>query len=54
MSAAKNEGIDRIKEALARKVPENFGERLITGTLVGEEDLVMLVMPQDIWYSHQN
>lgn len=48
VSAAKNEGIDRIKEALARKVPENFGERLITGTLVGEEDLVMLVMPQDI------
>ena len=48
VSAAKNEGIDRIKEALARKVPENFGERLITGTLVGAEDLVMLVMPQDI------
>ena len=48
VSAAKNEGIDRIKEALARKVPENFGERLITGTLVGEEYLVMLVMPQDI------
>ena len=48
VSAAKNEGIDQIKEALARKVPENFGERLITGTLVGEEDLVMLVMPQDI------
>lgn len=48
VSAAKHEGIDRIKEALARKVPENFGERLITGTLVGEEDLVMLVMPQDI------
>ena len=48
VSAAKNEGIDRIKEALARKVPENFGERLITGTLVGEEDHVMLVMPQDI------
>lgn len=48
VSAAKNERIDRIKEALARKVPENFGERLITGTLVGEEDLVMLVIPQDI------
>lgn len=48
VSAAKNEGIDRIKEALARKVPENFGERLITGNLVGEDDLVMLVMPQDI------
>lgn len=48
VSATKREGIDQIKEALARKVPENFGERLITGTLVGEEDLVMLVMPQDI------
>lgn len=48
VSAAKNEGIDRIKEALARKVPENFGNRLITGNLVGEDDLVMLVMPQDI------
>lgn len=48
VSAAKHEGVDRIKEALARKVPENFGERLITGTLVGEGDLVMLVMPQDI------
>lgn len=48
VSAAKHEGIDRIKEALARKVPENFGERLITGNLVGEDDLVMLVMPQDI------
>lgn len=48
VSATKNEGVDRIKEALARRVPENFGERLITGTLVGEDDLVMLVMPQDI------
>lgn len=48
VSAAKNEGIDRIKEALARKVPENFGNRLITGNLVGEDDIVMLVMPQDI------
>lgn len=48
VSAAKHEGIDQIKEALARRVPENFGERLITGTLVGEDDLVMLVMPQDI------
>ena len=48
VSAVKREGIDQIKEALARKVPENFGERLITGNLVGEDDLVMLVMPQDI------
>ena len=48
VSAVKREGIDQIKEALARKVPENFGERLITGNLVGEDDLVILVMPQDI------
>lgn len=48
VSATKREGIDQIKEALARKVPENFGNRLITGNLVGEDDLVMLVMPQDI------
>lgn len=48
VSSVKREGIDQIKEALARKVPENFGERLITGNLVGEDDLVMLVMPQDI------
>lgn len=48
VSAATNEGIGQIKEALARKVPENFTERMITGNLVGEGDLVMLVMPQDI------
>lgn len=48
VSAVKREGIDQIKEALVRKVPENFGNRLITGNLVGEDDLVMLVMPQDI------
>ena len=41
-------GMDQVKEALSRKVPENFGERLITGDLVSEGDLVMLVMPQDI------
>lgn len=48
VSAAKREGIEQIKEALVRKLPENFGERMITGNLVNEGDLVMLVMPQDI------
>ncbi len=48
VSAATKEGMPAVKEALARKMPENFGERLITGNLVGENDLVMLVMPQDI------
>jgi [FeFe] hydrogenase H-cluster maturation GTPase HydF len=48
VSAVSGEGMSTVKEALARKVPENFGERQITGELVGEGDLVMLVMPQDI------
>ena len=48
VSTRTKEGMTQVKEALARKVPENFGERLITGDLVGENDLVMLVMPQDI------
>lgn len=48
VSTRTGEGMSGVKEALARKVPENFGERLITGDLVGENDLVMLVMPQDI------
>jgi [FeFe] hydrogenase H-cluster maturation GTPase HydF len=48
VSSATGEGIEKIKEALARKIPENYGERLITGNLVTEGDLVMLVMPQDI------
>lgn len=43
-----SETIALIKEALARKIPENFGERLITGELVNEDDVVLLVMPQDI------
>lgn len=40
--------MERVREALARLVPENFGSRLITGELVAENDLVLLVMPQDI------
>ena len=48
VSAETGEGIKQIREAMTRKVPENFGDRRITGTLVSEEDLVMLVMPQDI------
>ena len=37
-----------VKEALIRKVPEDFGSPCITGKLVEKGDLVMLVMPQDI------
>lgn len=48
VSAKTGEGMDAVKEALTRKIPENYGNQLITADLVGEEDLVLLVMPQDI------
>ena len=48
VSAKTGEGMEALKEALIRKLPENYGRRPITGTLVGREDLVLLVMPQDI------
>ena len=48
VSSVTGEGMERVKEALARLVPENFDARLITGELVREDDVVMLVMPQDI------
>lgn len=48
VSAKTGEGMEQVKEALTRKIPENYGSQLITGSLVGEGDLVLLVMPQDI------
>lgn len=48
VSAVTREGMEELKEALIRLLPENFGDRLITADLVGKEDLVLLVMPQDI------
>ena len=48
VSALNGDGMDKIKEALVRLIPEDFGERSITGDLAGEKDLVLLVMPQDI------
>lgn len=48
VSAAKRTGMDKIKEALMRALPEADGERTITGRLVKEGDTVLLVMPQDI------
>ena len=48
ISAKNNEGLEKVKEALARKIPEDFAARFITGDLVTQEDVVMLVMPQDI------
>lgn len=48
VSAKTGEGMDAVREALTRRIPENYGNQMITAELVGEEDLVLLVMPQDI------
>lgn len=48
VNAKTGEGMEQIKEALARKIPEDFELRSITGDFVKESDVVMLVMPQDI------
>lgn len=48
VSAKTKTGIEQVKEALARKLPENYGNDSITGDMVQKGDLVLLVMPQDI------
>lgn len=48
MSAKTGAGIAELKERMIRMVPEGFGSRTITGDLVSEGDVVLLVMPQDI------
>ncbi|MDY5237974.1 [FeFe] hydrogenase H-cluster maturation GTPase HydF [Bacteroides helcogenes] len=48
VSAQKLIGIQNIFQAILEKLPEDFGEQTITGGLVGEGDVVLLVMPQDI------
>jgi len=48
ISTQTGEGVSRIKEALARMVPEDANATTITGSLVKEDDVVLLVMPQDI------
>lgn len=48
VSAKEQLGMQDIFQAILEKLPENFGEQSITGGLVGEGDVVLLVMPQDI------
>ena len=48
MDATESDEVPRLREQLARMVPENRTEVSITGSLVGPEDTVLLVMPQDI------
>lgn len=48
VSAATHQGIDQLRESILEHLPEEFGHQTITGDLVSEGDLVLLVMPQDI------
>lgn len=48
VSAKEKSGMQDIFNAILAKLPEDFGERTITGELVGEGDVVLLVMPQDL------
>lgn len=47
IDAKTGDGMEQVKEALVRNMPENFELPYITGNLVSEGDVVMLVMPQD-------
>lgn len=48
VSAKEKIGIEQIRQAILEKLPSDFGQQSITGELVTENDLVLLVMPQDI------
>lgn len=48
VSAKDGTGIETIHRAILEKLPADFGEQTITGSLVAEGDVVVLVMPQDI------
>ena len=48
VSAKDGTGIEAINRAILEKLPADFGEQTITGSLVAEDDVVVLVMPQDL------
>ena len=48
VSAKEQKGLEDIRLAILEKLPQDFEQPSITGDLVGENDLVLLVMPQDI------
>lgn len=48
ISAISRLGIEKIRDEIIRKIPEDFEAKSITGDLVSEGDTVLLVMPQDI------
>ena len=48
VSAKEKQGMEDIRLAILEKLPQDFEQPSITGDLVSENDLVLLVMPQDI------
>ena len=48
VSAKEEIGIEQIRQEILEKLPSDFGQQSITGELTAENDLVLLVMPQDI------
>lgn len=48
ISAISKIGIEKIREEIIRNIPEDFNAKSITGDLVSEGDVVLLIMPQDI------
>lgn len=48
ISAVSKTGIGQIRKAILHKLPDDYDNISITGSLVAEDDLVLLVMPQDI------
>ena len=48
VSAKEKQGMEDIRLAILKKLPQDFEQPSITGDLVSENDLVLLVMPQDI------
>lgn len=48
VSARSAAGLSDVHRAILKKLPADFGEQTITGNLVKEGDVVLLVMPQDI------
>ena len=48
VSGKQRQGMEELMEAIIRKLPEDYDTISILGDLVYEEDVVLLVMPQDI------
>ncbi|MBQ8889124.1 MAG: [Bacteroidaceae bacterium] len=48
VSAKSKQGLEDLRLAILEKLPQDFEQPSITGDLVAENDLVLLVMPQDI------